>query len=93
MKALARADGRGLKKRLAKGVSTQLLTFGTLIASRFLLVPLYIGAWGTDLYADWLVLLSVSWLLQAAIFGQHWRYAKEIRDAWAIRDVAQMNLV
>lgn len=91
--ALAKADGRGLKRRLVMGFSSNLLGFATMVASRFLLVPLFLGAWGVALYADWLVLQAVGMLLQCVFLGQQWRFAKEIRDAWAIRDIAGMNRV
>jgi O-antigen/teichoic acid export membrane protein len=91
LQELARADGRGLKRRLAKGFGTLLVTVGTMVASRILLVPLYLMAWGVGTYADWLVLQATAMLLQCTLLGQHWRYARKIRDAWAVRDIAKMN--
>jgi len=93
LKALAKADGRGLKRRLVRGFLSSLLGFAVMVASRFLLVPLFIGAWGIELYADWLMLQAVGMLLQCVFLGQQWRFSKEIRDAWSIRDTVGMNRV
>lgn len=87
----AATDSRSLWKRLALGFSSQFLNLGVFVASRILLVPLFINAWGVALYADWLVLVALSLSLQVLVMGQHIKFGNEIRHAWARREIDAMN--
>lgn len=91
LQELAQEDNRGLRRRLAFGISSQFLTTAVLIGSRFLLVPLYLYAWGVDGFADWLVLMAASMAASFWALGQQWRYGNALREAWAHRDVPRFE--
>jgi O-antigen/teichoic acid export membrane protein len=50
----------GLKRRLLSNYFFQLLNQGLRILDQFLLVPLFILAWGESLYRDWLLIYAIA---------------------------------
>jgi hypothetical protein len=57
----------GLLRRLAAGAGAQGLSSAVLLAGQLLSVPVLLGAWGADTYADWLVLSAAAGLLELAV--------------------------
>jgi O-antigen/teichoic acid export membrane protein len=62
-------SGRPLARRLFGNYLLQLVNLGLRLLDQLLLIPLYIFAWGTDLYRDWLVLTALIWFLNSCSFG------------------------
>lgn len=58
-----------MRKRIFQGISAifvgQLINFAT----RILLVPLFLRAWGTDIYGEWLALTSIATYISITDFG------------------------
>lgn len=55
--------------RAAAGVAAQLLTITVTFADRMLLAALLVRAWGPELYADWMVALSMAGMLSLGELG------------------------
>lgn len=60
---------RGLRARLAKGLGAQGIGQGVNILIQLLSVPLLLGAWGVDLYGEWLILAAIPVYLSASDTG------------------------
>lgn len=60
---------RGLRARLAKGLGAQGFGQGVNILIQLLTVPLLLGAWGVDLYGEWLILAAIPVYLSASDTG------------------------
>lgn len=78
----------GLLRRLAAGAGAQGLANVVLLAGQLLSVPVLLGAWGADAYADWLVLSAAAGLLALADLGLHGHLSNALRAAWARGDEA-----
>jgi O-antigen/teichoic acid export membrane protein len=87
----AAADSLGLRRRLLLGFGAQGLTFVAVTAQQLLLVPLFLGRWGAELYGNWLVLLAAADVLRLLEFGLHFHMANRIRMAWARGDRQQFD--
>ncbi|MFY0634056.1 MAG: hypothetical protein JXQ91_09590 [Vannielia sp.] len=55
--------------RIVKGSGAQALTFGVRLAEQFLLVPIFLAAWSTELYGEWLILTAVPIYLSLSDMG------------------------
>jgi O-antigen/teichoic acid export membrane protein len=62
-------SGTRLARRLFGNYLLQVVNLGLRLLDQLLLIPLYILAWGADLYRDWLVLTAVVWFLNSCSFG------------------------
>ncbi len=91
LKELARADNTGLRRRLISGISSQFFNTLLVVSSRFLLIPLYLHAWGVDGFADWLVLVAASLMATFFSLGQQTRYGNLVREAWAYRNIETLE--
>ena len=87
----AAADNLGLRHRLLLGFGAQGLTFVASTAQQLLLVPLFLGLWGAELYGSWLVLLAAADFLRLLEFGLHFHMANVMRMAWARGDLRQFH--
>jgi O-antigen/teichoic acid export membrane protein len=67
--AAASPSGKRLARRLAGNYLLQMVNLGLRLLDQLLLIPLYILAWGAELYRDWLVLTAVVWFLNSCSFG------------------------
>ena len=61
--------GGGLAARLARGIAANVLGQVLGLATRLLLVPLFLATWGVDVYGDWLLLTSLVAYLSIADLG------------------------
>lgn len=61
--------GPRLAIRLVSNYVFQTMNWGIRLFEQLLLIPLYILAWGTELYRDWLLLFSVMAFLNLCSFG------------------------
>lgn len=83
----------GLARRLALGFGAQGMTLVLLTLLQFLLVPAFLSAWPTALYADWLVLYAAAGLLSLADFGLQGYFTNALRLAWACGRAARFHRV
>ncbi|HWI28732.1 MAG TPA: hypothetical protein VN668_17280 [Stellaceae bacterium] len=67
--ARATVTGRRLARRLLGNYALQIVNLGIRLFDQLLLIPLYLLAWGTELYKDYLVLAAISWFLTTCTFG------------------------
>jgi O-antigen/teichoic acid export membrane protein len=58
-----------LRQRLFSNYVFQSMNLGIRLFEQFLLIPLYIFAWGTELYKDWLVLFALVVFFNFCDFG------------------------
>ncbi len=87
----AAADSLGLRRRLLLGFGAQGLTLVAVTAQQLLLVPLFLGRWGAELYGNWLVLLAAADVLRLLELGLHFHMANVMRMAWARGDRQQFD--
>ncbi len=73
-------------KRLFKGISANFLGQVINIASRILLVPLFLLAWGPDIYGEWLLLASMGAYLAITDMGGAQYIGNRMTQAFAQRD-------
>ncbi|MFA5111585.1 MAG: hypothetical protein WC443_09280, partial [Desulfobaccales bacterium] len=75
-------------KRLFKGIGANFLGQLINIASRIVLVPLFLLAWGADIYGEWLLLSSMVAYLSLTEMGAQSYVANRMTQAFAGRDEA-----
>lgn len=90
--AFAEQDHRGLRRRVRLGLATQFLSLLSKVAAQLVTVPFFILAWGVPLFGEWLILQALAGLLQLAACGQHFFFSNRIRNAWSIRDHANVRV-
>jgi O-antigen/teichoic acid export membrane protein len=73
-------------KRLLKGIGANFLGQFINLASRFLLVPLFLLAWGANLYGEWLLLSSMVAYLTLSDMGGATYIGNRMTQAFANRD-------
>jgi O-antigen/teichoic acid export membrane protein len=73
-------------KRLFKGIGANFLGQIINIASRILLVPLFLLAWGADIYGEWLLLSSMVAYLALTDMGGAVYIGNRMTQAFAHRD-------
>jgi O-antigen/teichoic acid export membrane protein len=73
-------------KRLCKGVGANFLGQLINIASRFLLVPLFLLAWGANIYGEWLLLSSMVAYLTLTDMGGATYIGNRMTQAFAHQD-------
>lgn len=78
----------GLPRRLAAGIGAQGAAQAVLILGNLLSVPGFLAAWGSGVFADWLVLSAAAALLALVDFGVSAYLGNMLRAAWACGDEA-----
>ena len=73
-------------KRLFKGIGANFLGQMINIVSRIVLVPLFLLAWGTDIYGEWLLLSSMVAYLSLTEMGAQTYIVNRMTQAYAQRD-------
>jgi O-antigen/teichoic acid export membrane protein len=73
-------------KRLFKGIGANFLGQLVNIASRIVLVPLFLLAWGTDIYGEWLLLSSMVAYLSLTEMGAQLYIVNRMTQAYAQQD-------
>ena len=74
-------------KRLIQGFGANFLTQILNLASRVLLVPLFLAAWGTNVYGEWLLLTSIVAYLSLTDMGGQLYIINRLTQAYAQRDL------
>lgn len=76
-----------MKKRLVRGIGANFLGQMINLASRLVLVPLFLLAWGVDIYGEWLLLSSVVAYLSLTDLGGQSYIVNRLTQAYAQRDI------
>jgi O-antigen/teichoic acid export membrane protein len=77
-----------MRKRLVRGIGANFLGQLIYAASRILLAPLFLMAWGASLYGEWLVLSSMSaYLFAFTDLGGQLYIVNRLTQAYARKDV------
>lgn len=88
MSAVASMRGRVLRAIGAEGLG-QLLNVGL----RLLLVPLFLSAWGTRAYGEWLILTAVAGWFSLADLGGQLYFINRMTESWAKRELEEFQNV
>jgi len=88
---LTRSDG--IVKRLFRGIGANFLGQLINIASRIVLVPLFLLAWGADIYGEWLLLSSLVAYLSLTEMGAQLYIVNRMTQAYAHRDHDQFRKI
>jgi O-antigen/teichoic acid export membrane protein len=75
--------------RLFKGIGANFLGQVINIASKIVLVPLFLLAWGADIYGEWLLLSSMVAYLSLTEMGAQLYIVNRMTQAYAHRDIEQ----
>jgi O-antigen/teichoic acid export membrane protein len=89
--ATGRVTGAQLARRLLGNYVFQMLNLGIRLFDQLLLIPLYLLAWGTELYKDWLVLTAVVLFLNTCSFGIDDYFSNRFIRAVSTGDAAAMR--
>jgi O-antigen/teichoic acid export membrane protein len=81
----------GLGRRLVFGFSAQACTMLVEIGLKFLMVPLYLYAWGVATYEDWLLLGAVANFSRLFDLGMEYHFGNAIRLSLARGDRGTFN--
>jgi len=73
----------GAKRRLFLGFGAQTAALLFRVAQQFLLVPILIRGWGTELYADWIIIYSATGFLSILDFGLKIYFGNALIAAWS----------
>jgi O-antigen/teichoic acid export membrane protein len=76
----------GVKKRLFWSFNAQFLSLAQRVAQQILLIPVLVTYWGTDRYADWIVILSAVNFLTICDFGLQIYFGNELLMTWTRGD-------
>lgn len=74
-------------KRLIQGIGANFLGQIINLASRVLLVPLFLTAWGAEVYGEWLLLTSIAAYLSLTDLGGQLYIVNRLTQAYAQRDI------
>lgn len=78
----------GIHARILKGVGAHALGVGIAMLARIIYPPLFLKAWGVDLYGEWLMLSSVVMYLSLVDFGGQMYVANRLTEAYAKHEIA-----
>lgn len=76
-----------IQKRIAKGLGANFLSQVINLTSRILLVPLFLKAWGVDVYGEWILLSSIAAYLSLTDFGGNLYILNRLTQAYAQNDI------
>lgn len=74
--------------RILKGVGAHALGVGIAMFARIIYPPLFLKAWGVDLYGEWLMLSSAVMYLSLVDFGGQMYVANRLTEAYAKHELA-----
>jgi O-antigen/teichoic acid export membrane protein len=76
-----------MRKRLIRGIGANFLGQIINLASRILLVPLFLTAWGAEVYGEWLLLTSIVAYLSLTDLGGQIYIVNRLTQAYAQDDI------
>jgi O-antigen/teichoic acid export membrane protein len=74
-------------KRFIQGIGANFLAQFINLASRVVLVPLFLTAWGTKVYGEWLILSSIVAYLSLTDMGGQLYIVNRLTQAFAVHDL------
>jgi hypothetical protein len=77
--------------RIAKNAAAQILAQLVAFADRFLVVGILLRAWGTQIYSEWMLLVSCVGLLALGELGLNIYYGNIYQIAWATADTKRFQ--
>jgi O-antigen/teichoic acid export membrane protein len=77
--------------RVAKNAVAQSLSQLVQFADRFLVVGILLRSWGTQIYSDWVILLSYAGVLSIGELGLNIYYGNVYQKAWAAADTKRFQ--
>jgi O-antigen/teichoic acid export membrane protein len=80
-------------KRLCQGIGANFLGQIINIATKIVLVPLFLLAWGADIYGEWLLLSSMVAYLSLTEMGAQLYIVNRMTQAYAQRDNDQFRRI
>jgi O-antigen/teichoic acid export membrane protein len=80
-----------MRKRLIQGIGANFLSQIINLASRVLLVPLFLTAWGVKVYGEWLLLTSMVAYLSLTDLGGQLYLVNRLTQAHALGDLPQFR--
>lgn len=80
-------SSEGIQNRMVKGLVATFLGRLINLASRILLVPLFLKAWGVNVYGEWLLLTSITAYLSLTDFGGQLYIVNRLTQAYAHNDI------
>jgi O-antigen/teichoic acid export membrane protein len=87
------AYAESIQNRIIKGLGANFLGRVINLASRILLVPLFLKAWGADVYGEWLLLSSITAYLSLTDFGGQLYIVNRLTQAYAQNDITLFRKV
>jgi O-antigen/teichoic acid export membrane protein len=82
-----------IRRRVAKGVGANAVGQLLNIASKFVLVPIFLAFWGGELYGEWLVLSAAGGYLSLSELGAQLYVVNRLTQAFARKDYAEFRVV
>lgn len=73
-----------MRGRILRAVSADALGQGLNVGIRILLIPLFLTAWGAEVYGEWLILSAVAGLFGLSDLGAQLYFVNRLTAAWAI---------
>jgi O-antigen/teichoic acid export membrane protein len=80
-----------MRKRLIQGIGANFLSQIINLASRVLLVPLFLTAWGVKVYGEWLLLTSMVAYLSLTDLGGQLYIINRLTQAYALGDLPEFR--
>lgn len=77
--------------RVARALASTILSQGLTIAQTYLLVPLYLAAWGSEGYGHWLSLTALAAYIALADFGGQIYVGNRLAEAYALDQPEQFK--
>ncbi len=82
-----------MRKRLIQGIGANFLAQIITLATRVLLVPLFLTVWGVKVYGEWLLLTSVVAYLSLTDLGGQLYIINRLTQAYALGDLPQFRKI
>ncbi len=82
-----------LRARFVKGLGANFLSRILNLARRILLVPLFLVAWGVDVYGEWLILSSIVSCLYLSDLGGQLYIVNRLTQTFAKQDIIQFRRI
>ena len=79
--------------RIVKGFGANALGQAINVASKIVLVPLFLRAWGVDIYGEWLLLSSFVAYLSLVDLGGQVYIVNRLTQAYACQDISQFRKI
>lgn len=83
----------GMRGRVFRAIGAESIGQLLNIAVRLLLVPLFLSAWGTQGYGEWLILTAAAGWFSLADFGGQLYFINRMTESWAKRQLDEFQKI